>query len=254
MTRVRFALEGSRPFGLGGDAVLTPSLELGVRHDGGDAETGFGADIGAGLALSDPARGLSAEVRARGLLTHEAQGMREQGLSGTLAFDPSPETERGLSLSLTQSVGQQGEGGVDALLERRTFGDLAAEEGDDLSARRLDARIGYGLGVLDDRWTATPELGLGLSDHDRELRLGWRLTESVSTGLAFELGLEGTRRESSDGAAAEHGIGIGAGWRLVGPSRGGHAFDVRIEAARRDAANDDDPPDHTIGLELRARW
>ena len=211
---VRFALEGSRPFGLGGDAVLTPSLELGVRHDGGDAETGFGADIGAGLALSDPARGISAEVRARGLLTHEAQGMREGGLSGTLAFDPSPETERGLSLSLTQSVGQQGESGVDALLERRTFGDLAAQEGDDLSARRLDARIGYGLGILDDRWTATPELGFGLSDRDRELRLGWRLTESVSTGLAFELGLEGTRRES----------------------------------------NDDNPPDYTIGLELRARW
>ena len=253
VTRVRFALEGSRPFGLGGDAVLTPSLELGVRHDGGDAETGFGADIGAGLALSDPARGISAEVRARGLLTHEAQGMREQGLSGTLAFDPSPETERGLSLEVTQSVGAQGEGGVDALLERRTFAGLGAEE-DDLFARRLDARIGYGLGVLDDRWTATPEFGLGLSDHDRELRLGWRLTESVSTGLAFELGLEGTRRESSDGIGAEHGIGIGAGWRLAGPSRRGLAFDVRIEAARRDAANDDGPPDHIIGLELRARW
>ena len=254
VTRVRFALEGSRPFGLGGDAVLTPSLEVGLRHDGGDAETGFGADIGAGLALSDPARGISAKVRASGLLTHEAQGMREGGLSGSLAFDLSPETERGLSLSLIQSVGAQDEGGVDALLERRTFGDLAAEEGDDLSARRLDARIGYGLGILDDRWTATPELGFGLSDRDRELRLGWRLTESVSTGLAFELGLEGTRRESSDAAAAEHGIGIGAGWRLAGPSRGGLAFDVRIEAARRDAANDDNPPDHTIGLELRARW
>ena len=214
VTRVRFALEGSRPFGLGGDAVLTPSLELGVRHDGGDAETGFGADIGAGLTLSDPARGISGTVRASGLLTHEAQGMREGGLSGTLAFDPSPETERGLSLSLTQSVGARGEGGVDALLEHRTFGDLAAEEGDALSARRLDARIGYGLGILDDRWTATPELGFGLSDRDRELRLGWRLTESVSTGFAFELGLEGTRRES----------------------------------------NDDNPPDYTIGLELRARW
>ena len=257
VTRVRFALEGSCPVNLGESTVFTPSLELGVRHDGGDAETGFGADIAAGLALSDPARGISAEVRARGLLTHEAQGMREGGLSGTLAFDPSPETERGLSLSLTQSVGAQGEGGVDALLERRTFGDLAAQEGDDLSARRLDARIGYGLGILDDRWTATPELGFGLSDRDRELRLGWRLTESVSTGLAFELGLEGTRRESSDSNAstgAEHGIGVGAGWRLVGPSRRGLAFDVRIEAARRDAANDDTPPDHTIGLELRARW
>ena len=88
-----------------------------------------------------------------------------------------------------------------------------------------------------------------MPETDRELRLGWRLTESVSTGLAFEVGLEGTRRESSDGIGAEHGIGIGAGWRLVGPSRGGHAFDVRIAAA-----NDDDPPDHIIGLEPRARW
>ena len=259
VTRVRLALEGTRPFGLGGDAVLTPSLEVGVRHDGGDAETGFGADIGAGIALSDPARGLSAEVRARGLLTHEAQGMRERGLSGTLAFDPSPETEQGLSLEVTQSVGAQGEGGVDALLERSTFGDLAAEEGDDLSARRLDARIGYGLGILDDRWTATPELGFGLSDRDRELRLGWRLAESVSTGLAFELGLEGTWRESSDSNAstgAEHGIGIGvgAGWRLVGPSRGGPAFEMRIDAARFAAANDDQSSDDRIGFSVTARW
>ena len=257
VTRVRLALEGTRPFGLGGDAVLTPSLEVGVRHDGGDAETGFGADIGAGIALSDPARGLSAEVRARGLLTHEAQGMRERGLSGTLAFNPSPETERGLSLEVTQSVGAQGEGGVDALLERSTFGDLAAEEGDDLSARRLDARIGYGLGILDDRWTATPELGFGLSDRDRELRLGWRLAESVSTGLAFELGLEGTWRESSDSNAstgAEHGIGIGAGWRLVGPSRGGPAFEMRIDATRFAAANDDQSSDDRIGFSVTARW
>ena len=101
VTRVRLALEGSRPVSPGETAVFTPSLELGVRHDGGDAETGFGADIGAGLALSDPLRGLSAELRARGLLTHEDGGMRERGLSGTLAFDPAPETGRGLSLLTT---------------------------------------------------------------------------------------------------------------------------------------------------------
>ena len=254
VTRVRFALEGSRPFGLGGDAVLTPSLELGVRHDGGDAETGFGADIGAGLVLSDPARGISAEVRARGLLTHEAEGMRERGLSGTLAFDPAPDTERGLSLSLTQSVGAQGEGGVDALLERRTLANLGAEEEDDLSARRLDARIGYGLGILDDRYTATPELGLGLSDRDREIRLGWRMTERVTTGLAFEFGLEGTRREfMGDDAGPEHGLDVGLGWTLQG-SRGGDAFSMRLEAARLEVANDDRPPERRIGLEFTARW
>ena len=255
VTRVRVALEGSRPFALGGNAVLTPSLELGVRHDGGDAETGFGADIGAGLVLSDPARGISAEVRARGLLTHEAEGMRERGLSGTLAFDPAPDTERGLSLSLTQSMGAQSEGGADALLERQSLAGLGAEEGGELSARRLDARIGYGLGVLDDRYTATPELGLGLSGSDRELRLGWRLTERVATGLAFELGVEGTRREFADGEAGpQHGIGIGVGWRLAGASASHSAFEMRIEAARLDAANDDSRPENRIGLSVAARW
>ena len=215
VTRVRFALEGSRAFGLGADAVLTPSLELGVRHDGGDAETGFGADIGAGLILSAPSRGLSAELRARGLLTHEDGGFGEQGVSGTLSFDPSPDSDRGLSLSLTQSVGAQSAGGADALLERTTLAGIGAEEDSGLSRRRLDVRIGYGLGVFDERYTATPELGLGLSDRDRELRLGWRLTERVSTGLAF---------------------------------------DMRIEAARREVTNDDTAPEHTVGLRLSARW
>ena len=51
VTRVRLALEGSRPFGLGGAAVLTPSVEFGVRHDGGDAETGFGPISGRGLRI-----------------------------------------------------------------------------------------------------------------------------------------------------------------------------------------------------------
>ena len=142
VTRVRLALEGSRPFSLGETTVFTPSLELGVRHDGGDAETGFGGDIGAGLALSDPLRGLSAELRARGLLTHEDGGMRDRGLSGTLAFDPASETGRGLSPSLTQTVGGQASGGADSLLERTTLAGLGADDGGGLSARRLDARVG----------------------------------------------------------------------------------------------------------------
>lgn len=35
VTRMRLALEDSQPMALGGDAVLTPSLELGVCLDGG---------------------------------------------------------------------------------------------------------------------------------------------------------------------------------------------------------------------------
>ena len=81
-------VEGSLQLGLGGGR-LVPSFEIGVRHDGGDAETGYGADIGAGLAWSDPSSGVEAEVQARGLLTHEAGGLRERGIAGSLAWDPT---------------------------------------------------------------------------------------------------------------------------------------------------------------------
>ena len=255
VTRVRLALEGSQPFNLGGDAVLTPSLELGVRHDGGDAETGFGADIGAGLILAAPSRGLTAEFRARGLLTHEADGMRERGVSGMLSFDPAPDSDRGLSLSLSQTVGAPAAGGADALLARPTLVGLGAEEDEGPLGRRLDARLGYGLGVFDDHWTATPELGLGLSDTGTELRLGTRFTERVAAGLALELGVEGTRRESADGhEGPEHGLGVGLGWRLAGARASHAAFEMRIEAARRDVANDDRAPEDTIGFRATARW
>ena len=69
VTRLRLGLEGSRPFRFEDGATLTPSVEIGVRQDGGDAETGFGVDIGGGIAWSDPKRGLSAELRGRGLLS-----------------------------------------------------------------------------------------------------------------------------------------------------------------------------------------
>ena len=48
-SRLRLVLEGGRSFALGEGAVLTPALELGLRHDGGDAETGTGVGFHAAL-------------------------------------------------------------------------------------------------------------------------------------------------------------------------------------------------------------
>ena len=74
-------------------------------------------------------------------------------------------------------------------------------------------------------------------------------------GLAFELGLEGTRRNGADGGAGpEHGIGIGFGWRLDGADSGTLAFELRLEAARRDVANDDRAPGDTFGIKAAASW
>ena len=209
VTRLRAGLQGTW-HGLGfGGGTLVPMLELGARHDAGDAETGYGADIGAGLAWSDTARGLTAEVRARGLLAHEARGFGEHGFSGGLSFDPTP-GPRGLSLTVTQSVGGAASGGADALLGRTTLEGLGgADEAYALDARRLDVTAGYGFSVLEGHFVSTPEVGLALSQADREIRMGWRLDLARSDTLAIEAGIEAARRESAyDETGPQHAIGL----------------------------------------------
>ena len=212
VTRLRVGLEGTwRGIETGGGGALTPAVEVGIRRDGGDAETGFGVDVGGRVAWSDPRSGISAEVSARGLLTREADGFRERGFAGSLAWDPRPGSERGLSLTLTQTVGAQASGGMDALLGRGTLEGLAAnDDGDALGRRQLALRLGYGIAAFGDRFTATPEVGLGLSDTHREYSLGWRLGLARSGAAAFELGLTGTRRESAndDAGSPEHALAL----------------------------------------------
>ena len=196
VTRLRLGLEGSRPFLLADGSVLTPRIEIGLRHDGGDAETGFGAEIGAGLTWTEPRRGLSAELRGRGLLAHEAKGFRERGLSGSFAWDPVA-GERGPRLSLTQTLGAPVHGGANALLERTTLVGLATNDnGEGMQQRRLEARLGYGFPAFADRFTATPEIVLGLSNAGRDYSLGWRLVHrGMLDDRSLELALEAQRRE-----------------------------------------------------------
>ena len=94
------------------------------------------------------------------------------------------------------------------MLSRVTLEGLAANDGDDdLNNQRLELQLSYGFPAFGDRFTLTPELGLGLYDSGRDYRIGWRLTRLVETG-AFDLSFDVTRRESinNDGAAPEHGI------------------------------------------------
>ena len=208
VTRLRLGLEGSWPLALGEGtfgkgATVTPRLALGVRHDGGDAETGFGADIGGGVALAAPAYGLTLSLEGRGVLTHEAAGLRDRGVAGTLAWNPLP-AGRGPQLTLTQSIGAGASGGKDALLSRTTLEGLAANDNGG-GRRRLEARFGYGIGMFEGRFTMTPEIGLGLSQAGRDYSLGWRLTGAGS----LELSLWARRRESAnDDTPPEHGIGL----------------------------------------------
>ena len=210
VTRLRLGLEGSWAVALDDKgARVTPRLSFGVRHDGGDAETGFGVDIGGGVTLAMPAHGLSVSLEGRGLLTHEAKGLSDTGYGASIAWDPAPSSKRGLSLTLRQSVGGATAGGTDALFSREVMDGLGANGNSGNSGnRRLEGRIGYGLAVFGDRFTGTPEIGFGLSDGGRDYSLGWRLTREGRDAGSFEFALEATRRETANDNDPEHRIGF----------------------------------------------
>ena len=203
-TRLRLGLEGSYRMALEGGGHLAPKLEVGARHDGGDAETGFGIELGGGIAWSAPALGLSLDVSGRTLLAHADGDLKDRGYAAALGFDPSPASERGPSFSLRQELGTRAGGGLDALfapdpLEDRT-GSVAA-------ASRWAMEAAWGLPAFGGRWTGSPHMGLGLSTGARDYSVGWRLTPEAASAPDLSFGLRATRRES-DSAAPEHTVGV----------------------------------------------
>ena len=107
--RIRALLEGSRAFTLGENRSLEPTLEFGLRHDSGDAETGSGIELGAGIRYTDAALGLSLEANARGLVAHQDSAYEEWGAWATIRLDPG-EPGKGLSLSVSPTWGAASSG------------------------------------------------------------------------------------------------------------------------------------------------
>ena len=98
-----------------GSGHLTPKLGIGARHDGGDAETGFGVELGGGVTWTDPALGPSLDLSGRTLIAHGSDDLEDRGFAASMVFDPDPATQRGASLTLTQDWGGPAQGGLDAL-------------------------------------------------------------------------------------------------------------------------------------------
>ena len=195
-SRLRLSLEGGHERRLAGGGSLTPSVELGVRHDGGDGVTGSGVELGGELRYRDPATGLIVSGRGRWLAAHSG-GLGEWGIGGLVRLDPGA-GKRGLSFSLGPAWGET-ESGVRRLWEEGAAG---LTESDDAPAARLGAEIGYGLPALGGQSVLTPYGGLTLAGGGaRHYRLGMRL----DLGSAAAMGIEAERRENG-AAAPDHGV------------------------------------------------
>ena len=199
--RLRLALEGSHEQALASGSSLTPSLELGLRHDGGDGITGTGIEIGGSLRYRDPAAGLTIEGNGRVLAGQS--DYREWGLGGSLRLDPGAEG-RGLSFSLFPTWGEISSG-VDRLWDQ-DVAELASDDGaanDNVPQMRLDSELGYGFGALGGHGLLTPYGGFSLAgEGSQRYRIGGRF----EIGSSLNLSLEGERREPANDAAADHAV------------------------------------------------
>ena len=190
-TRLRLVLEGAHEIVLEDGEWIAPFVDVGVRYDGGDAETGLGAEIGGGLRYAHPAHNLTAEVDTRVLLVHAADDFERWSVSGSLRYDPSSNSELGPYFTFSSS------GGVGKLDGHRRLGlDATADPLADAGATigwSIDTEFGYGVPVLGDSATGTPWVGLSLSEGRSEYRLGYRL--GLDSDL--HLGIEGVLRDSA---------------------------------------------------------
>ncbi len=206
-SRLRLALEGSRTFTFGGSRTFAPTLEIGMRRDGGDVDSGLGIDLGGTLRYADPALGLTVETSGRHLVAHQDAGYREWGASASITLDPGSE-DRGLSLALAPSWGVQTTGGAERLWSRHDTGGLANGGYGMYEGMRLDANVGYGLDSLRGRGSMRPFLGLRLAGPARD----WRTGIGWTRGPNVEFGFEAKRRETPM-LAPEHGIEVKVGVR-----------------------------------------
>ena len=201
VTRVRTAIEASQHFTLGGRMALTPSVEVGLRQDGGDAETGTGMDVAGGVAFTDPTTGLSIAVRGRMLVAHQAEGFTDRGMSLSVGWNPTPTSPLGFSARVTPSWGGQDSGTLwngEPLSQFRTHGERS-------SPGRLDGELGYGLPV-GKSLVGTPRIGFSSSAHGRGYRLGYSVRALDREKTDLELGVETQLRQDPTHGGTETSV------------------------------------------------
>ena len=195
--RLRLGVEGNRAIPLANQALLTPSLGLFYRYDGGDGSmTGSGLDLAAALRYDTP-NGLRLEGRGRTLLLH-SEGLKDWGISGLLRY--SPRGDDGFSLSLSPKWGRTDTNDLQQLWSNHqgqfsTTGDVA-------SALLLDAelrspKLAMGSYVL------TPALGFQFSPDAWTTRLGTALRLRTSLNLQLDL----SRQQPEEGGT-NHSLGL----------------------------------------------
>ena len=168
LSRLRAGLEAGRNIALEGGGMVTWFGQVAARHDGGDGETGGGAEVTGGFRYDSSGR-FGLEAKARILAMHAADDYKENGLSVSAFVRPGPDGE-GLSFSLSSHAGAgMGMAGGSLVQGYGEPGANAWRVRDDWA---VDARLGYT--ILDHRVAGllTPFAEVDVADNRGHTMLG----------------------------------------------------------------------------------
>ena len=186
--RLRLRLEATGSIALA-SGLLNPTLEAGLRRDGGDAERGTGVELGGRLAWS--AGRLILQVSGGGMLAHDDDAYDEWAFSAGVQY-AAGEDGRGPSWNLRSTRG--------TALRDRALWDVPTRAQRDrrrpvMAERSATLDVGYGIegAGRDALWR--PWLGVeSLGNGGRALMFGL----DVKAGEDFDAGFELGRRDSGD--------------------------------------------------------
>lgn len=192
--RVRSGLEASYSIDWLGDFSVTPSARLSLRADGGDGDVSPGVELAGGLKLVH--RALLIEFSGHAFESGDQQRYSESGIAVTATLNPSRDGT-GFSASISPRWGANSYGG-DRIWQNITtqstyaFNPKSADGFTVDGQRQLDAQLGYGIAVANERFVITPFVQHGQnagsyseSQIGTELAQLVRATSRLSSRLSF---------------------------------------------------------------------
>jgi len=199
--RMGLSLQASQTHTLAGWGQLSPTVEVGMRHDAGDGRTGTGAEVGGRLHYTDVARGLTLEGHGRVLLGHGGD-YEDWGIGGTVRLETGQDGH-GLSFSLQPTWGTTASRVAQVWVQEAALLPTSA-------TRPRDGRVDLNPrnGLVGRGRLGTPYGQLALTNSATR---SYRLGSQIHLGNQLTFKLEGTRRENAT-QPVDHGILLQIRW------------------------------------------
>lgn len=186
---------------------VKPTVEVGIRYDGGDAETGIGLEVGGGIEWTNSESGLTVILQGRTLAVHEDGNFEDWGIALGVIYDPNPKTKEGLSVQMGYALGGSASGGRQALIGPDTFPGLSETESEGSWSAEAAYGVNRGGGMVGSPYAAVSGES---SEGVKSSKLGYRI--EPDTEQAANIYLDLWTNPKADDSDTSSGLGFTWHW------------------------------------------